>query len=75
MKENELLKNKIKSIEVGEIKYFSIKEIKAKYGQVKFDTVNSIKEEEDYFVRSVDVEELTEFDKNIKTVLNFKNKK
>lgn len=73
MDEKELLKDRISHKLIGGKKYFLVDAIKLKYGDIKTQSVLSIDGKK--YVLSENVEKYTEFDKSIKKVLNFKNKK
>ena len=73
MNESELLKDKISHIIIGDRKYFLIDSLKLKYGDIKTQSVLSIDNKK--YVLAENAEKYTEFDKNIKKMLNFKIKK
>lgn len=70
MNEIELIKDRISHITIDGRKYFLVDSLKIMYGDIKTQSVLSIEGKK--YVLAENVEKFTEFDKNIKKVLNFR---
>lgn len=73
MEEKLLIKDNIVNILIKGERYFLVSALKKKYGEIKTESV--IKVDNKKYVLAKNVEKYTEFDKSIKKVLSFKDKK